>query len=130
MQHLSTTNTDFNCTKCKQPDSLSSSVVDDTGDDVDEMEGTDLLDMISSSLDRFNAIVHLSDDATSNLTSGLGDSVNSLIGTINQNGKELMTNNNNNTSSLNDQFIFPTNNQFEPSLEQLIHMVFNIMFYS
>ncbi|CAL8108908.1 unnamed protein product [Calicophoron daubneyi] len=40
--------------------------------DEDEMEGTDLLHLISNSLDRFNAIVHPHD--LSNLTSGLGAS--------------------------------------------------------
>ncbi|CAH8873135.1 unnamed protein product [Trichobilharzia szidati] len=47
----------------------------DTNDftDEDDMEGTDLLHLISNSLDRFNAIVHPPDNL-STLTSGLGES--------------------------------------------------------
>ncbi|CAH8565085.1 unnamed protein product [Schistosoma turkestanicum] len=51
----------------------------DTNDliDEDDMEGTDLLHLISNSLDRFNAIVHPRDNL-STLTSGLGESTNIL----------------------------------------------------
>ncbi|CAH8669422.1 unnamed protein product [Schistosoma bovis] len=51
----------------------------DTNDliDEDDMEGTDLLHLISNSLDRFNAIVHPRDNI-STLTSGLGESRNIL----------------------------------------------------
>ncbi|CAH8680712.1 unnamed protein product [Schistosoma rodhaini] len=51
----------------------------DTNDliDEDDMEGTDLLHLISNSLDRFNAIVHPRDNI-STLTSGLGESRNML----------------------------------------------------
>ncbi|VDP37925.1 unnamed protein product [Schistosoma mattheei] len=51
----------------------------DTNDHIDEddMEGTDLLHLISNSLDRFNAIVHPRDNI-STLTSGLGESRNIL----------------------------------------------------
>ncbi|CAI2735657.1 unnamed protein product [Schistosoma spindalis] len=51
----------------------------DTNDliDEDDLEGTDLLHLISNSLDRFNAIVHPRDNI-STLTSGLGESRNIL----------------------------------------------------
>ncbi|KAH8867440.1 Ccr4 not transcription complex [Schistosoma japonicum] len=56
---------------------LSSKDVNDLGDE-DDMEGTDLLHLISNSLDRFNAIVHPLDNNMSALTSGLGESRNIL----------------------------------------------------